>query len=334
MDNLFVNKKVWEAFDEKQLDAYIEQVFAYFRSTGFPIYPDTKKYKDKEFYKLSKYDTSDIIKDSVIHQTMHGLSLAWSYFPHSWEVICNDSKTPLDTFNDDTLFKEVIKKRLKYGDNMSEAMIRKVLKVYCGAQTVSNFRPTAAAAIYDYFKAKTVWDMCGGWGGRLLGAIVSKSVTKYIATEPSTKTYDGLLKLNKDYGYADFEIYNMCAEDFVPAKESLDLCFTSPPYFDREKYSNETSQSYIKFPTRKRWIAGFLDKMLANCAHGTKLGGHVVINIANVSGHEWLEEATKDCAANQGLLFQDILKLKLSGGFGVNVGNFKYEKVFVFKKVQ
>ena len=135
-----------------------------------------------------------------------------------------------------------------------------------GSQGVSNFRPTAAHAIYNRFlpDGGTTWDMSGGYGGRLLGAI--KSQINYIATEPATNTVEGLKEIINDWGTIStlfrnelhLEIVQKGSEDFLPDKESLDLCFTSPPYFDTEKYSNEDTQSYIKFPTSRDWINGFL----------------------------------------------------------------------------
>ena len=37
------------------------------------------------------------------------------------------------------------------------------------------------------------------------------------------------------------------SENFVE-KNNFDLCFTSPPYFDLERYSGEATQSYLKYP--------------------------------------------------------------------------------------
>ena len=34
---------------------------------------------------------------------MHGLSLAWSYFPHSFSIPCNNLLTPMQIFNDDEI---------------------------------------------------------------------------------------------------------------------------------------------------------------------------------------------------------------------------------------
>ena len=49
--------------------------------------------------------------------------------------------------------------------------------------------------IYEKFGGDgVVWDMSCGWGGRLLG-FLSKNTKHYIGTEPSTKTFDGLKKM-------------------------------------------------------------------------------------------------------------------------------------------
>ena len=70
--------------------------------------------------------------------------------------------------------------------------MRSMLRRYSGTQMVSNFRPTAAAAMYNIFcdvdsplegtTAGTVWDPSMGYGGRLLGAITAG--VNYIGTDP------------------------------------------------------------------------------------------------------------------------------------------------------
>ena len=51
--------------------------------------------------RLRKVQCEQYISDDIVRQTMHGLGLAWSYFPHSWNVRCNDKKSPMDAFKDD-----------------------------------------------------------------------------------------------------------------------------------------------------------------------------------------------------------------------------------------
>jgi hypothetical protein len=265
------NKSYWAGMPDIELDEYKKLIFDYYRQEGFPYYPTDEKYRLKEFKKLLNYDYSNIIEDGVVKQTMHGLGLAWSYFPHSFDIKCNNKMTPLEVFNNDDHFLKVIEKRLKMGTFITDAGIRKMLKMYTGTQAVSNFRPTAAAAIYDkYAPNGNVWDMSGGWGGRMLGAMMS-SVKHYIATEPSTEAHKGLCEMEMDYrrlmgdDEMKFHLVKQGSEEFLTPKGYLDLCFTSPPYFDLEKYSDEDTQSYVKYDNRHAWINGFLRDTFYNC---------------------------------------------------------------------
>ena len=266
---------------------------------------------------------------------MHGLALCWSYMPHSWAVQCKEMNSPLQTFEND--IKKVLKKMNQMGHGTTPSGMRKTLRIMTGSQGVSNFRPTAAHAIYNRFlpDGGTTWDMSGGYGGRLLGAI--KSQINYIATEPATVTVNGLNEIIKDWSHISnifrkvphFEIVQKGSEDFLPDKESLDLCFTSPPYFNTEKYSDEETQSYIKFPTKDKWTDGFLRKTIQNCRYGLKRNRYMLINIANVSSFMSLEDVTIKTAEQEGFIHEDTYRLSLSK---IRGNGFKYEPIFVFRK--
>ena len=216
--------------------------------------------------------------------------------------------------------------------------LRKTLRIMTGSQGVSNFRPTAAHAIYSRFlpEGGTTWDMSGGYGGRLLGAI--KSQINYIATEPASDTVKGLNEIIVDFGYISnifrkiphMEIVQKGSEDFLPDKESLDLCFTSPPYFNTEKYSDEETQSYIKFPTQDEWVEGFLRKTIQNCRYGLKPNRYMLINIADVKSFNHLEDTTVWIAEQEGFVLEDGYSLALSK---IQGEGFKYEPIFVFRKI-
>jgi len=323
-----------------QLDEYVEKIFQYYRSTGFPFYKTDDDYRIAEYNKLKAYNYNNLIKDGVVQQTMHGLGLAWSFFPHAFAVKCSNKISPMDAFNDDEIFRKVIRKRLQMGTYMSDSGIMKMLRLYTGVQAVSNFRPTAAAAIYDrYAWHGKVWDMSAGWGGRLLGAAIS-TVHTYIGTDPSVATYFGLidikyLLLQKLDLYMDIVLHPEGSEDYIPEKESLDLCFTSPPYFDLEKYSNEYTQSYLKYPEKNQWVEGFLRKTFENCHYGLRSGGHMAINIADPKRKKdiSLESETIRVAKKCGFKLKETLKLALSNPVMSNKQSaFKYEPIFVFRK--
>lgn len=328
--DIFINKKTWNQFTPEQMENYKEEVFKHYRNVGFPYYSTSFVDRSNEYRKLMGYDYSKVldIDNKIIKQSMHGLNLAWSYMPHSFEVQCNSMRTVYDLFNDDELFKKVIDKRIRFGDNMSDSGIRKTMKIFSGTQCVSNFRPTAAAALYSHFcePGETVWDISSGFGGRLLGAHLAK--VKYIGTDPSTKSYNGLVQMIHDFGI-DAEVLNIGSEDYNPTPESLDFIFTSPPYFDTEKYSTEETQSYKRFSTKDAWLNGYLYNTFKNAYVGLKPGKYMAINIANVKSFMDLESSTIMVAEQVGFTLSCTWKLALSA---INGSGFKYEPIFIFQK--
>lgn len=324
--------------DKRELDDTIECVFNYYRKKGYPHYKIRSDEKFSHMQSLINFNYDSIFKNDQIIQTMHGLRLAWSYFPHAWDIKCGTSKiSPMENFNNDKIFKGTIRKCLtwlkQYGHfHFNENRLRQSLKIYTGTQAVSNFRPTAAGVIYKNFGGDgVVWDMSSGFGGRLIGALASKTINTYIGTDPSTKTYDGLCRIRDDYSYLNKNVFlHKCgSEDFIPDKNSLDLCFTSPPYFDTEKYSDESTQSYIKYPTKAEWASEFLFNTFKNCHFGLKKNGFMLINIANTPKYKNLEEDTIFFGKEAGFTYIKEIDLLLSS---ISGAGFKREPIFIFKK--
>lgn len=317
----------------------IDKVFSYCKSRGFPHYDLTYKEKLKELNNLKKFDIDSIVKDGIVRQTLHCMGFAWSYFPHHWEIQTRKMKTAWDVYNNDELLKKAIASRIKWGTEkivgengeISDANYRKALRTYSGVQRVSNFRPSAAAGIYrKYANNGVVWDMSCGFGGRLIGALASNSVKKYIGTDPSTPTMSGLLKIKEEFCQTfEVELHKIGSENFIPG-EPVDLCFTSPPYFDTERYTDELTQSYVAYDTNESWNENFLRKTIQNCYKCLKPNGHLLINIANVITHKTLENDTVKIAGQEKFELIDTLKMQLSS---ITKGGFKYEPIFVFKKL-
>lgn len=335
--------RLWKETDEflngkRELDDTIDCVFQYYRKHGYPYMQITDEEKHEHMKKLQSFDYESIFIGNDLKQTMNGLRLAWSYFPHAMEVKCGNSKmSPMDNFLNDHTFKMTIKKCLvwlkkHWHGRWQENRLRQALKIYSGVQAVSNFRPTAAGAIYKRYGGDGVmWDMSCGWGGRLVAALASPYIKTYIGTDPSTKTFEGLCQLRDDFIYLNKNIHLHCigSEDFLPDKDSLDLCFTSPPYFDTEKYADEETQSYNKFPNKDSWGSGFLRSTFSNCYYGLKQDRFMLINIANTPKHKDLEEMTIHYAEDVGFKHVDTLQLILSSVMGAG---YKREPIFVFKK--
>lgn len=312
----------------------LDKYFMHWRDKGYPNYKRENYNKKKELNQLINFNEKVIYKNKVLKQTMHSCGFLWTYFPHWIDVKYENQKTIRELWKDDKKLKELIKKtyewELKFGNGyITTNRLRQNSKVYLSKQSVSNFRPTVAKFIYnEYGNNGVVWDMSCGWGGRLFG-FLSSNCKKYIGTEPSKKTFIGLLELKNDFNIKEIELFNIGSENYNPKKNSLDLCFTSPPYFDTEKYSNDCSQSYIRFKTKKSWLNGFYKKTMYNCFNGLKKGGYMVINISNTSKYNWIENQTTLIASELGFVLINTLKLELSAISGKGS---KYEPIFIFKK--
>ena len=346
--NIFKNINDWNKMTELQLQEYKESCFQYYRKNGYPYLPTDDSWRKQQLQDYLSFDDEQLCIGDNFDQSMHCLSYCWSFMPHSFFVKCGNKKTPIEAFEDDEMLKKIIHKIIFFQKrNMSDTRIRSMSKIVSGVQGVSNFRPTTASCIYKRFaKGKVVWDMSCGYGGRMMGAIKA-GVKKYIGTEPCTQTYNNLIKMyDKTYELMncdtlfpvekmEININKIGSQDFLPQKQSIDFCFTSPPYFNTEKYSEEQTQSWKRYTTKEQWLNNFLKKTFQNCYYGLKDDCYMLINIANVSSYPQLQKDTVRIANEVGFELQKTYKYALSGLIKRQQGQkYKYQPMFLFKKVK
>ena len=115
---------------------------------------------------------------------------------------------------------------------------------------------------------------------------------KYVGTDPASLTFDGLTEMAAELppmaeqlggDMTEIEFHKIGSENFVPDRGSVQLAYTSCPYYNVEHYSDEPTQSYIKFPSKEAWLNGFLGATLSNCHAGLADSGILAVNIANVA---------------------------------------------------
>jgi hypothetical protein len=137
-------------------------------------------------------------------------------------------------------------------------------------------------------KGGRVLDYSSGYGGRILGAHASDNCDVYIGVEPNTQTYsngnkfinflnDLNLRFRKAY------LYNIGSEDFTinaypRYTQYFDIALSSPAYSNSEIYSNEITQSYIKFKDYPSWVKGYLRPTIHNSVNMLKETGIFAIN--------------------------------------------------------
>ena len=157
----------------------------------------------------------------------------------------------------------------------------------------SQFKPNVAKAIYDFYEARNILDFSMGWGDRLAGFYASNTGKYYLGIDPREENhpiYEEQAEFyNKHLGFfeepkkSDF----MCepAEDVDLSKyESFfDLVFTSPPYFNVERYSYDKTQSWVRYKDIESWNELFLHKALKNIWKTLKPGGYLLVNISDVN---------------------------------------------------
>lgn len=331
-----VSRGYLEKLPSSNRESAWKQIFKYFKKSGVPKYSYSERQKRKMFASLCSLQTSSLLLNKILLPNNCCTGLASSYFPHLWNVSCRHFQTAEAAFANDELLNRILDRLMfKMSGRISSGTLRSFLAFSQGVARASNFRPSAAKTIYDYYaKNSVVWDMSCGWGGRLLGAMASP-LAKYIGTDPSTQTFDGLQRLAKDMSSRSKTLVeiNCCgSEEFVPA-EKVSLCFTSPPYFDLEKYSDEPTQSYIKFPTMNKWLYGFLLQTVSNCREALEKSGHLILNVSPK-----LEEPTIKVCKRAGFRLHEKLQLALTYLPGANREKrslqklWKYEPVLVFRK--
>jgi hypothetical protein len=214
---------------------------------------------------------------------------------------------------------------------------RSALRVMIGLRKYicSQFKPNIAKALYDYYDAKNILDFSMGWGDRLAGFYASQNTELYVGLDPRKENHP-IYQKQADY-YANqlgfFEtdkkskFHCSPAEefDFDQYKNTFDVIFTSPPYFNVERYGHDDTQSWIRYKDINSWNTQFLQKSLDNMLPTLRSGGKLCVNISDVynSGkwqqicdpmNEFLDEY-KDMEY-RGCIGMEMAKRPNSGGAG------------------
>ena len=316
----------------------VDYYFEWYRKHGYPTVELKDYCPESELRELIAFDETTLIHDEMIEQSMLGCGFLWSFFPHWIDVPTWNDGSLADNWNDDKKLRSLMKKTYRFCMNYENAKwsvnrIRQNAKVYCSKQAPSNFRPTVAKYLYNaYGDCGSVYDPCGGWGGRLFGFLASNA-RSYVCCEPSTRTAEGLNRIKQVYTYTgkNIEIRCECAEDYIPKDNIFDMAFTSPPYFDTEKYSVEPTQSYLRYPEYGKWIEGFLRPVIRNCHKGLKDCGYLLLNVANTKTAPTLEKDTVSIAKETGFELKEVLQMVLSSIAGKGI---KTEPIFVFEAIK
>jgi 16S rRNA G966 N2-methylase RsmD len=299
------SKNEWDNIIQKYPtpnDTIKEEIWNKTRFYDLPLVEISDIDAKEDFHKLSNLQTKDFLKtDQLFSRYEYKWELGKNYidlsnignkssnlFHQDLRYKCDsiNSPSPYRTWYDKKFFFTLLNGlwSLKIKEVTSETLRSCIaMRKYIASQ----FRPSAAKFIYEYFEAENILDFSSGWGDRLVAALATNSVKSYIGIDPNFELKNRYEKMINFYNIKNknIEQYYEPAEDILPKinlKNSPDLIFTSPPYFIIERYSKEKNQSWQRYKKIDKWLNGFLFPVIEESWKLLKSGGHMAINISDV----------------------------------------------------
>jgi hypothetical protein len=319
----------WGVYD---LDQVVSTAMQHYRQTGLPLRVLTAHECMQEINALAALDGSKLVESTL------GYAVADTYHPHRFEARCDGRPTVRDVFEQDRYLDYGLRLIVSQGKRINDQTVLSIFPYVRGAQVASNFRPGYALSMLRRFAfdGASVLDTSTGYGGRLV-AFLASTCGEYIGIDPSTQTHAGNLRMATDLGALDrVALINQPAEDVTLAPECVDFCFTSPPYFAKERYSDEETQSCNRYTEGDTWRKGFLVPTIELQYRCLRRDRYAVINVADVklgANTYPLVQWTLDAALSAGFTLVRTERFPLGGRVpGQGDKRDAAEPVLVFKK--
>lgn len=99
----------------------------------------------------------------------------------------------------------------------------------------SHFSPYWIKTFLQEYNIHSIYDPCGGWGQRLLGALNSEL---YIYNDVWDLSVQSTKQLIKHFNLKNIAVYN-CDSAILTPSESYEAIFTCPPYYNLETYNDK-----------------------------------------------------------------------------------------------
>lgn len=266
----------------------------------------------KEFDRVQeRYEYKYKYKDNplgVIDKS-HYYNIVSDYFQQMNRMKCghNSFSAPLEIWNDQEKLSKMNWTFWRDGiigdDDLGETNFRSAFRL--GAYTATQFRPSVAKALYEKHQAQYVLDTSCGWGDRLAGFYGTPCTKLYVGCDPNPDVFETYKKQclvyerliggeptlieKPDYfectGKKTVKIWNLPSEDvdWELYHDTFDFYFTSPPYFETEKYAEDnekaTNQSWFRYDSFQSWKYDFFFRVTESVWKTIKVDGYMMINI-------------------------------------------------------
>ncbi len=315
-----INEEEWtyikETFDkdtikEKLADILMEYEPPYMDITEKECLTDYKKlkgvkwndlYVDKKWFARSEYDWE---RSNNLIKRLNVGNKASNYFQQKnrWSVDGSVAPGPIRTWENRkfmiTLLGSLFTLKVPKVNKGTLRTCIGLRKYIC-----SQFKPNVAKGIYDKYKCKNVLDFSAGWGDRLCGFYASDVGELFVGIDPRKENHPIYEKQAEFYQKHSTFFENDKKHELIcsPAEEAdlskyaglMDIVFTSPPYFNVERYSYDDTQSWVRHKKIDDWNTLFLQKAVNNVWKTLRKGGILMVNISDVNAasggkKEWLK---------------------------------------------
>jgi hypothetical protein len=164
-----------------------------------------------------------------------------------------------------------------------------------------------------------ILDISAGWGDRLIGACALDSI--YTSCDPNSKLKDIYVEMIKKYGNPEKQrVYCLPFEDWNIENHDIkyNVLYSSPPFFDLEIYSNESTQSSERYKTIDSWISNFLKPCLNKCDELLEKNAKIYLHLSDIiiQKHNNYEERKIIFVEDIIEYCKNILKWKFIGVYG------------------
>jgi len=289
----------------------LKKLFTKFCNTSMKNeYKDFDDVQERYDYKYT-YDQKPL---GVINKN-HRFNDVSDFFQQENRMKCGSHRhhAPMDLWTDKSRLKTMNwhfwRNGVMEGDDLSDASFRTSFRL--GTYTATQFKPSVAKALYEKHNAENILDTSCGWGDRLAGFYATRNAKLYVGCDPNPDVFEVYKKQCIAYeqfltgkeptliekenyfecvGTKTVKIWNLPSEDvdWTQYENLFDLYFTSPPYFETEKYATDTdkveNQSWSRYNSFDNWKYNFFFKVSEMVWPTIRKNGFMMINIIEPSG--------------------------------------------------
>lgn len=333
VNNNELTKKYIQSLSYDEREDLVEPVYELFRKHGMS-FPDDENKIIKSYKKLCDFEP-DLSSFDVFNNSSLATDICKHFCPSFYNSTEKNKKTISEVFKDDDLLRRLIRNRFgmdwlmadEKGEGVNEAfnfspkMLIQGMRSMRLVPAISMFKPGIAKLIcMKYSKpGDLVGDYSAGFGGRLLGAM--SCGRRYQGTDPLTTSE--LKNMAKFFNFKNVELINSGSENYKGKENSVDLYWSSLPYFSQEYYSKDKSQAYNN--GEDYFYNVYWKETLSNVKFMLKPGRWFGVNVKN---YPEMVSMAEDIF---GPCVEKIALRTVRSHLNKKAGTFKKEYVYMFK---